>query len=96
MSLQFICCHVFFVTSLLFLHHAFHRASADGRSAVKAAEEINQRQLYRDVAAILEVSSPADAGVLYERADMHERAAVVYIKAKNWVKVPRPWCCWWC
>ena len=60
----------------------------DLRRAVKSAEEVGSRQLFRDVAAILESQGhSSEAAMMYERADLPDRAAAVYIKSKNWVKV---------
>lgn len=59
----------------------------DLRRAVKYTEEVNSRQLFREVGGILESQGHGhEAAAMFERADLPERAAAVYIKSKNWTK----------
>lgn len=49
---------------------------------------MNTKQLYRECADILESKKQlADAAVFYENAVLYDRAALGYIKLKNWSKV---------
>jgi hypothetical protein len=43
--------------------------------------------LYRDIGTILEQNHPNEAAVMFEKAELHDRAAAVYIRSKNWAKV---------
>lgn len=61
--------------------------SGDIKRALKICDEMNQKALHRDVAAILERQGHTnDAATLFERAELYDRAAAVYIRAKNWNK----------
>lgn len=50
--------------------------------------ELNSRQSYKDCADILETKKQSnDAAVLYEKAQYCDKAALIYIKLRNWQKV---------
>lgn len=52
------------------------------------ALEINDKQLFRECATILEANKQyADAAFLFQKGDNYEKAASNYIRLKNWKKV---------
>ncbi|KAG7164498.1 WD repeat-containing protein 19-like [Homarus americanus] len=60
----------------------------DIRRGVNIAAEMNNRMLKRECAEILENKKQyAEAAVLYESGNFHEKAASLYIRLKNWTKV---------
>uniref|UniRef100_S4RCS6 WD repeat-containing protein 19 n=1 Tax=Petromyzon marinus TaxID=7757 RepID=S4RCS6_PETMA len=60
----------------------------DIRRGVSLALKHSSRILKRDCAAILEsMKQFSEAAQLYEKGQYHDKAASVYIRSKNWVKV---------
>ena len=60
----------------------------DIRRGLNIALEQNNKTLCKDCAAILEaIKQYVEAATLYERSGNFDKAAQVYIKAKNWSKV---------
>lgn len=58
------------------------------KHGINLALELNNRQLFKDCADILENKKQLnDAAVLYEKSQYFDRAAQAYIKLKNWQKV---------
>eukprot|EP00911_Craspedida_sp_UC1_P000783 UC1_evm1s599 len=56
--------------------------------AVSIANEADDTQLYRDVAVNLEAAGQVnEAAALFEKGQLFDRAAGIYIRAKNWAKV---------
>eukprot|EP00053_Salpingoeca_punica_P013406 m.121269 g.121269 ORF g.121269 m.121269 type:complete len:1367 (-) comp16199_c0_seq2:1475-5575(-) len=61
--------------------------TGDVKGGLKLAEELNSKALYRDLALSLEAAGNlAEAATMYEKAEMHDRAAAIYIKTKTWGK----------
>lgn len=62
--------------------------TGDIRKGVELALKLQNKQVKRECAAILEgIRQYNEAGALYERGESYDRAAQVYIKNKNWNKV---------
>jgi WD repeat-containing protein 19 len=60
----------------------------DIRRGVELAIKLPNKQVKRDCGAILEsIRQYAEAGNLYEIGEAWDKAALVYIKSKNWTKV---------
>ncbi|XP_028136974.1 WD repeat-containing protein 19 [Diabrotica virgifera virgifera] len=58
------------------------------RHGIAAATELDNKQLLRECAEILEKKKKyAEAASLFERCYQYEKAASIYIKMKNWSKV---------
>lgn len=58
------------------------------KHGINLAVELNNRQLFKDCADILEVKKQFnDAAVLYEKSQYYDKAALAFIKLKNWQKV---------
>lgn len=58
------------------------------KHGINLALELNQRQLLKDCADILENKKQSqEAAILYEKGQYFDKAAVVYIKLRNWQKV---------
>ncbi|CAG0902490.1 unnamed protein product, partial [Darwinula stevensoni] len=64
----------------------------DLRKGLVLAGQLNSKSLKRECAEILETMKASlgqfsEAASLYEKANLHEKAAALYIKMKNWPKV---------
>jgi hypothetical protein len=57
-------------------------------SGLKLANELNNRQLYRDLGTMLETAGQLDdAAAMFVSGEQHDKAALIYIRSKNWAKV---------
>lgn len=62
--------------------------TGDLRTGVNLANELNQKQLYRDCATILEaLGQLPEAATMFEKGEQYDKAASIYIRTKNWSKV---------
>lgn len=62
--------------------------TGDFRRGTQLAQELNDKALFRECAALLDqMNQFADSAVMYEAAGQPDKAASMYIKMKNWSKV---------
>eukprot|EP00043_Microstomoeca_roanoka_P010106 m.96337 g.96337 ORF g.96337 m.96337 type:complete len:1381 (-) comp14788_c0_seq1:232-4374(-) len=60
----------------------------DISQGISLANELNQKSLYRECGqALEEINQLNEAAEMYERGGQHDKAAAIFIKSKNWVKV---------
>lgn len=58
------------------------------KHGINLALELNSKQLFKECAEALEAKKQnADAALLFEKAQIYDKAAIYYIKLKNWPKV---------
>lgn len=58
------------------------------KHGINIATDLSNRQLFKDCADILDAKKQtSDAALLYEKGKSHDKAAMCYIKLRNWPKV---------
>ena len=62
--------------------------NGDMAQGLALVAELNQKHVYRDCAAILQaIGQMNEAAQMYEKGDLPDKAAIMFMKLKNWAKV---------